>query len=131
MHNLPAQCPLCGGEVLVTKFACRECETAFEGRFVPVAPVTAFASLTPEQLSFVEIFVRCEGKINRVEKELNLSYPTIRNRLREVIQAMGYQPEEDAPASIPSQARQEILDALDRGEISFEDAMQQLKGGDL
>ncbi len=128
MQNLPARCPLCGGEVFVTRFVCRECETAIEGRFAPAAPVTAFSKLTPEQLAFVETFVRCEGKINRVEKVLNLSYPTIRNRLRDVIQAMGYQPIEEPPVVRSQQERQEILDALDRGEITFEDAMQKLKG---
>ena len=130
MHNLPAKCPLCGGEIVVTGFACRECETEFGGRFIPAAPVTAFAQLTPEQLSFVETFVRCEGKINRVEKELNLSYPTIRNRLREVIQAMGYQPMEDPSPVLSTDERQAVLDALDSGEITFEDAMRQL-GGEL
>ena len=128
MKNLPTRCPICGGEVFVTRFACRECETTFEGRFTPVAPVTTFSRLTPEQLSFVETFVRCEGKINRVEKELSLSYPTIRNRLREVIQAMGYQPVEEPPVVLSPQERQAVLDALDRGEITFEEAMRKLEG---
>lgn len=130
MRSLPSRCPICGGEVYVTRLVCRECETALEGRFTPVSPVTAFSQLTAEQLAFVETFVRCEGKINRVEKELNLSYPTIRNRLHAVIQAMGYQPIDEPPAVLSPTERQAILDALDRGEITFEEAMQKLKGGE-
>ena len=77
MQTLPTQCPICNGEISVTRVNCRDCDTTFEGRFT----VGAFAQLTPKQLEFVETFIRCEGKITRMESELNLSYPTIRNRL--------------------------------------------------
>ena len=78
MRSLPTNCPLCDGEITVTKIYCRDCDTTIEGRFAPGA---FFSQLSPEQLAFVETFVRCEGKITRVEAEMGLSYPTIRNRL--------------------------------------------------
>ena len=87
-----------------------------------------FEDLTPEQLSFIETFVRCEGKITRVEEELGLSYPTIRNRLHEVIRALGYDPSGEEPdASMSDEERRKILERLERGEISYQDAMQTLQ----
>jgi hypothetical protein len=78
--------------------------------------------LTPEQRHFVEVFIRCEGKLNRVQEELGLSYPTVRNRLEEVIRAMGYEVGEREEAS--DQRRQEILERLARKEISAEEALR-------
>ena len=72
--------------------------------------------------------MRNEGKIKRMENEMGLSYPTIRNRLHEVIRAMGYEPgavEEDE--SLTDEERQSILEELDKGNISAEEAMYKLK----
>ena len=125
MNALPTRCPLCGGEIAVTRIYCRDCDTTLEGRFAQ----GAFSQLTREQLEFVEIFVRCEGKITRVESEIGLSYPTIRNRLHEVIRALGYEPGggEEAPAGLSEQDRQRILEDLDTGRISADEAMRMLK----
>lgn len=122
MQTLPTQCPLCNGEITVTKVSCRDCDTTFEGRFT----VGAFAQLNPKQLEFVETFIRCEGKITRMEDELKLSYPTIRNRLRAIIKAMGYEPEPDEDGGLSEKERKQILEDLDAGKISYEDAIQLL-----
>ncbi|MBN2149025.1 MAG: DUF2089 domain-containing protein [Anaerolineales bacterium] len=123
MNVLPTKCPLCGGEVTVTRIYCQDCDTTIEGRFGG----GAFARLAPEQLAFVELFVRCEGKITRMEDELGLSYPTIRNRLHEVIRALGYEPGGEEPAGMSEAERQAILEDLDQGRISAEEAMRLLK----
>jgi hypothetical protein len=123
MHTIPSKCPLCGGEILVTRLYCRDCDTTIEGRFTG----TPFSQLTPEQLSFVETFVRCEGKITRMEDEIGLSYPTIRNRLHEVIRALGYEPGGGDEPKLTDEDRQRILEDLDAGRISAEEAMQLLK----
>jgi hypothetical protein len=125
MNKLPTTCPVCGGEISVTRIYCRECDTTIEGRFTFSGG--PFGQLTPEQLSFVETFVRCEGRINRVEGELGLSYPTIRNRLHEVIRAMGYEPGGEEPAGMSEERRQQILEDLDQGRITAEDAMRLLQ----
>jgi hypothetical protein len=87
-----------------------------------------FSQLTQEQLSFVEKFIRCEGKITRMEVELDLSYPTIRNRLHEVIRALGYEPGGEEPIiGLSDTERQRILEDLDQGVISAEEAMRLLQ----
>jgi hypothetical protein len=123
MNTLPTKCPLCGGEVTVTRIYCRDCDTTIEGRFVG----GPFSQLTPEQLAFVELFVRNEGRINRLENELNLSYPTIRNRLHEVIRALGYEPGGEDLSGISEEKRQRVLEDLDQGRISAQEAMRMLQ----
>ena len=128
MNTLPTNCPICGGEITVTRIYCRDCDTTIESRFM----TSPFAQLSPTQLVFVETFIRCEGKINRMEGELELSYPTIRNRLHEIIRAMGYEPGKDEGHSGLSEGdRQHILEELENGQISADQAMQLLqeKGG--
>lgn len=120
MHRSPSACPVCGGELVVTALSCRECETKLEGRFTSAA----FSQLNDEQLAFVELFVRNEGKITRMETDLNLSYPTIRNRLMEIIRAMGYEPGEDEFAGLSDEERKAILDDLDAGKIEYEEALR-------
>ena len=124
MHPLPSQCPICGDEVLVTRLNCRNCNTTIDGRFYS----RSFSQLTPEQMDFVETFVRLEGKITRMEKELSLSYPTIRKLLHDVIRALGYEPGgEEELAELSEEERQQILNDLDSGSISLEDALKKLK----
>ena len=124
MNTLPTKCPICGGDVTVTRIYCRDCDTTIEGRFEG----GPFSQLTPEQLTFVETFVRCEGKITRMEGELGLSYPTIRNRLHEVIRSLGYEPGgSDEMAGLSEGERKRILEDLDTGSISVEKAMDLLQ----
>jgi hypothetical protein len=124
MHPIPSQCPICGGEILVTRIECRDCNTSIEGQFYS----RTFSQLTPKQMEFVETFIRLEGKITHMEKELNLSYPTIRKLLHDVIRALGYEPGgEDELAELSEEERQQILNELDSGDISLEDALKKLQ----
>ncbi|HZD57253.1 MAG TPA: DUF2089 domain-containing protein [Anaerolineales bacterium] len=127
MQPLPSKCPICGGEIIVTRIYCRECDSTIEGRFT----TGSFENLTPEQLSFVETFVRCEGKITRMEDEIGLSYPTIRNRLHEVIRAMGYEPGADEPVVMGEEGRRKILERLEKGDITYQEAMSMLREGEV
>lgn len=126
MLPLPSKCPICSGEIVVTRLHCQDCDTTYESRFSG----GAFSQLTKEQLAFVETFIRCEGKITRMEEELDLSYPTIRNRLHEVIRALGYEPGKDGPAGLTEDERLHILEELEGGKISYEDAMKLLQEGE-
>jgi len=126
MHPALSQCPVCKSDLVITKLHCRTCETTIEGDFFG----GPFGQLTRDQLNFVETFVRCEGKLNRMEGELGLSYPTIRNRLHEIIRALGYEPGSDddtqARGGLNESERQRILEDLNQGKITAAEAMGML-----
>lgn len=124
MYAAPARCPVCRSELEVSRLHCSTCDTSIEGRFSG-GPI---AHLTPEHLDFIITFVRCEGKINRMEQELDLSYPTIRNRLHEVIRALGYEPGKDESTEITPEKRSTVLENLEAGKISADEAMRMLRG---
>lgn len=124
MRSAPTLCPICQSELEVVRLHCASCDTSLEGHFA----MGQFSNLSPEQMEFVFTFVRCEGKINRMEQELELSYPTIRNRLHEVIRALGYEPGKDEPVEISPDKRSAILADLEAGKISADDAMRILRG---
>jgi len=124
MRPVIHECPICGERLEVTRLHCRTCDTALEGHFT----LGRFHSLSPEQLRFAETFIRCEGKINRVEEELGISYPTVRARLHELIRAMGYEVKEETPPPTKPIDRQAILAELARGAITAEEAARKLAG---
>ena len=121
MYPVPTECPVCHDDLLVTQLGCRNCGTELGGRFT----MGRLFQLTPEQLHFVEIFLRCAGKINCVEEELGISYPTVRSRLEEIIRALGYEVGKEREAD--DERRREILAQLARKEISSDEALQLLQ----
>lgn len=123
MYPVIGTCPVCGENLTVTRLYCRACDSAIEGHFT----LGRFYQLAPEQMAFVETFIRCEGKLTRVQEELGMSYPTARARLTEVIQALGYEVSDSKPDISPDERRL-ILEQLASGEISSEEAVQQLQG---
>ena len=89
------------------------------------------ARLSPEHQRFAELFIRSEGKLNRVQEILGISYPTARAQLHEMIRALGYEPsgaEETPRRTLTSEQRSQILADLDAGKISSEEAVALLKG---
>ena len=126
MYPVFNECPICGGEMIVTTLECRECDSSIRGRFI----AGPFAGLSIEQLEFVELFVRNEGKITRMEADMGLSYPTIRNRLHEVIRALGYEPGVD-DSGLTEAERKRILDDLEQGKIEYSEAMRMLQGSEV
>ncbi len=129
MKRLPEKCPICDSEILVTRFVCPTCDSVIEGHFQPHAG--DFADLTEEQRHFVLTFVRCEGRFNRLEDELGLSYPTLRNRHYEIIRALGYEPGKDEDRVLTADERRQILDDLEKGKINTTQAQQLLQGLEL
>lgn len=121
MHTVIGQCPVCAGELEVTRLRCRGCGTAIEGSFA----LGRFQALSREQLQFAEVFIRNRGNIKEVERELGISYPTVRSRLDALIRAMGYEVAEE-PRPAPDR-RKEILAQLERGEIGSEEAVKLLR----
>jgi len=123
MHKMPTICPVCEEHLYVTRLHCRNCDTAIEGYF----ETGRMGRLTPDQLAFVETFVHCEGKLNRMERELGLSYPTLRSRLIQVVQQMGFEVGSSEPG-LDEEQRHRILDELATGAISSDQAMGLLEG---
>lgn len=127
MYAAPTRCPICSSELEITRVHCSACDTSIEGRFAG-GPI---AHLTTEHLDFIVTFVRCEGKINRMEQEVGLSYPTIRNRLHEVIRALGFEPGKEEPIEISPEKRNSVLEDLEAGKISPDEAMRMLRGEEV
>lgn len=123
MNSLPPNCPICHSQLEITRAYCRTCDTALEGHFQP----GTFSQLSADQVAFMITFVRNEGKINRVGEELNLSYPTVRGRLHDLIRGLGYDVGEEEE-SVPDDERRSVLDLLSKGKLSSEEALKRLSG---
>lgn len=119
MKKVIGRCPVCSGELAVTRLRCASCDTVIENNF----RLSKFDYLSEEELRFTETFLCCRGNIKEVEKELGISYPTVRSRLDAVIKKLGHDTGPDAQAL----RREEILKALESGEITAEQAIAQLK----
>jgi hypothetical protein len=110
----------------ISKLTCTHCPTKIEGEFSSCK----FCRLPAEQTIFIEAFIKCRGNIKEVEKELGISYPTVRSRLDSVIEALGYRVEKEKEKSASQEEslrRQEILESLERGEISPQEAARQMR----
>lgn len=118
MEHRVSRCPACGNTRFeIQRLACTNCGTAVEGRF----SVSRLATLPEEHVAFVETFVKCRGNIKEVERELGISYPTVRSRLDKVIELLGVGVDESR------MSRREILNALEQNQMSPEEAVQALK----
>lgn len=129
MHPVIGRCPICSDELSVSKLHCPTCGTTVEGTF----SLGRMQRLNQTQLQFIEAFIRCRGSMKDVGTELNMSYPTVNNRLNDVLIAMGYSdrakvPEDSNPAAVSSERKREILTELRNGTISAADAERLLRG---
>ncbi|MDO5688726.1 MAG: DUF2089 domain-containing protein [Tissierellia bacterium] len=110
------QCPVCDRELVIREYECLRCHTKINGYFRQ----DKFSKLTQEEKDFIEIFVMKRGSIKEIEKELGISYPTVRNKLDQVIKALGHKVEKD-------QSKIEVLNLLANGEITSEEATAMLE----
>ncbi len=120
MNKIITKCPVCGEEMYIVSLRCPGCETEVKGTFY----LDEFFKLSREQLNFIKLFIKNRGNLSDLGKELNLSYPTLRNRLNEIARTLGYPVEEEKVDRI------EVLEKLERGEISSQEAIKLLKGGE-
>src|SRR6188472_2733566 len=91
VHDVIATCPVCAGELTVTRLHCRSCGTALEGEF----GVGRFGRLDREQMTLLESFLRSKGNLKEMERELGISYPTVRGRVDALVRALGLGEGED------------------------------------
>jgi len=114
------KCPVCDSNTEVTKISCNKCGTTIEGHF----EMCKFCRLTPEQKSFIDAFIKCRGNIKEVEKELGISYPTVKNRLEDVAGALGHKMVSEPQ---DTDKKKQVLDKLNNGEITVDEAIELLK----
>lgn len=143
VHDVIATCPVCANELTITRLHCRNCGTALEGEF----GVGRFGRLDREQMRLLESFLRSRGNLKEMERELGISYPTVRGRVDALVRALGLadgnEPVADdafeeryaaetAPAEATAEAdaaarRREILERLARNEIGADEAAAELR----
>ena len=88
-----------------------------------------FNKLTVDQMEFLMTFIRCEGKFNRMEEELKLSYPTLRSRFNDILAALGYEGNQsNESAALSKEDRIGILQKLDQGTLKPDEAELLLRG---
>jgi len=126
-HDVISTCPVCSSELAVTRLHCRSCGTTLEGDF----SVGRFGRLSRDQVTLLESFLRSRGNLRDMERELGISYPTVRSRVEALVRALGFGPrgddddtDESTPASesTPADSRRAILERLARHDISAEEA---------
>jgi hypothetical protein len=138
-HDVIATCPVCSDELQITRLHCRNCGTALEGEF----GVGRFGRLNREQLALLESFLRSRGNLKEIQRELGISYPTVRGRIDALVRAVGLAdgpppddadeleaipPADDDQPTIDATARRRaILEQLARHEIGAEDAATALR----
>ena len=127
-HDAIATCPVCAEELTITRLHCRNCGTALEGEF----GVGRFGRLNREQLALLESFLRSRGNLKEMERELGISYPTVRGRVDALVRALGlgegepeteFEPDAEAPL-VAGAERRDILERLARRELSAEEAAE-------
>jgi len=136
VHDVIATCPVCSDELTITRLHCRSCGTALEGEF----GVGRFGRLDREQMSLLESFLRSRGNLKEMERELGISYPTVRGRVDALVRALGLAdgaaPLEDSEAPDDTDAplaadaateRRDILERLARKEIGADEAAAALR----
>ncbi|MDE6414112.1 MAG: DUF2089 domain-containing protein [Anaeroplasmataceae bacterium] len=114
-------CPICGNKLTVTELSCKCCDTKLTGDF----QLSKFDYLSTELQEFALIFIKNAGNIKGVEKDLGVSYPTVKKNLAELIKNLGYESNNILPEE--KMSREDVLGALKRKEIGFEEAERLLK----
>jgi len=118
MNNVIGECPICQSDLVVTKLQCTHCKTEIGGSF----KLSKFNYLSKENLYFIEVFIKNRGSIKAIEKELGISYPTVKKTLDDVIVSLGYQVSEEEKLK-----KEEVFQKLEKGEISALEAAKLIK----
>ena len=120
MRKALEKCPSCDGGIEITRLSCTHCETEVTGRFEQCR----FCKLPPESVKFLEVFVKNRGNVKEMERELGISYWTIRSRINELIATLGFEVEEEEDDI--SKQRRQVLERVEHGEIEAGEAAELL-----
>jgi hypothetical protein len=122
-RNLPIHCPVCHGDLLVTRLECPSCGAEVTGEFT----LSRLSTLREPYASLIEMFLRVRGNVKEMERELGLSYPTVRARLEEALTAAGLGRQVEVNEADLAVHRAAILDQLEKGEITAVEAASHLR----
>ena len=117
MNQRLTQCPVCNNTMTITTYHCSNCNTTISGKFM----VGELDRLNLKQQEFVKVFLCCQGNIKEVEKVLNISYPTVKNRLHEVTTILCGEKSQNKPES------EIILKEIENGKLSVQEAIKKLR----
>lgn len=123
LNKLISECPICGGALRVTHLRCSDCSTELSGEFT----ANEFARLPADKLDFLRVFLACRGNLKEVEAELNISYPTVRSRLDQLLEALALADAVEDESAIGID-RAGVIEALGRGEMTVAEAENKLRG---
>ncbi|MGA2872226.1 MAG: DUF2089 domain-containing protein [Candidatus Dormibacteria bacterium] len=118
-HHAPGTCPVCGEHLQLTRLSCPDCGTELAGDFESCE----FCALGGSDRELLKLFLGSRGNLKAMERQLGLSYPTVRSRFEQVLARLGLEPREPQPES-----PLEVLQALARGEVELEQAQAKLLG---
>jgi len=135
MQKLFNQCPVCGGQLIITECKCPACQLQMRGEFQS----GQLSTLSDDELTFIKVFLTARGNLTEVERVLGISYPTIRNKLDEINNALNRTNDvneirqkklsntlETNPTSIED-TRKDILQQVADGRLSPTEAVQKLR----
>lgn len=123
-HQIPKECPITGESLYVSELTSAKSGITIRGKFA--LPETQ--DLSDEQKNFLTVFLRARGVISTIEKELGISYPTVRNKIDALLEDMDLEPfKHDRRSDTKSEEKAKILKQLEEGEISAAEAKEQLK----
>jgi len=124
MAKIPRKCPSCNATLEITRLTCPECQTEVIGHYQP----DLFAFLAPNDFDFLVLFIKSKGNIKEMERELGISYWAIRNKLNEIVGQLGFDPQPAHSAEVDKAAntRQEILEQLNDGLLTVDEAAARL-----
>jgi len=113
------KCPSCGGKLTITEFTCEKCKLKVNGRF----DLVSFDLLEEKEIEFVKCFLATFGNIKKMEKILNISYPTVKNKMAKILEKLGIS-EYDYEFK---DKKMEILQKLEKGEITPQEAVKMIR----
>ena len=123
-NKVLTSCPVCGQHLAIKELKCVGCGTEYRGDF----EICDICRLPQDQIDFIKIFIKNQGNIKGVEKDLNISYPTVKNKLSKVIKELGFEIQieiEEAEEELEKE-RNAILAKLESGELTSDEALSQL-----
>lgn len=123
LYKIPGICPICESNMTITKVVCNKCNTEISGNFAPCH----FCALDDKSINFLEVFLRNRGNIKDVEKELGISYPTVRNNLDALLETLNLNNSQKTFEISQPTTHKQVLEKVNNGELSTQEAVIILK----